>query len=64
MDARKLYETNKEFKLYVDRYAEHYKGIDGISVEEALTHKLVQNVAEFYYSGENNVTPSPNGEGM
>ena len=61
MDTRKLYEENQEFKVYVDKYAEHYKGLDGIPVKEALDHELVKAVAEFYYSGENNVTPSPNG---
>ena len=53
MDVKELYETNKEFKQYVDKYAEHYNGINGIPVEEALRHELVKNVALFYYHVEN-----------
>jgi hypothetical protein len=40
---RALYETNAEFKEYVDRYS-HSRGI---SVEEALTHKTVRIVGEW-----------------
>lgn len=38
------YENNPDFKEYVDRYARDHK----ISVEEALKHKLVQEVRECY----------------
>lgn len=39
---RSLYESNKRFREYVDRYAV----CRGISVEEALTHKIVRIVGE------------------
>lgn len=39
-----LYEKNKDFKGYVDRYCRTY----GVSVEEALEHKLVQDVGKQY----------------
>lgn len=38
------YEINPDFKTYVDRYCRR----DGISVEEALKHMLVKEVAESY----------------
>jgi hypothetical protein len=38
---KNYYNTNPEFKEYVDRYAKKH----GISVDEALTHKIVK---EFY----------------
>ena len=40
-----LYETNKEFQEYVDRYAAHYIEGRSISVAEALTHKIVAHYA-------------------
>lgn len=42
-----LYETNQDFKEYVDRYCMKHK----ITVEEALTHELVKEVGLMY---ENN----------
>lgn len=39
-----LYENNKDFKRYVDRYCRMH----GLSVEEALEHKLVQEVGKQY----------------
>ena len=39
-----LYETNQDFKEYVDRYSNKHK----ITVEEALTHALVQEVGKMY----------------
>ena len=59
MDVKELYETNKEFKTYVDKYAEHYNGVKGISIEEALRHELVKNVALFYYHGTNTASENP-----
>lgn len=37
-----LYEDNKEFREYVDKYAQHRE----ISVERALRHKIVAIVAK------------------
>ena len=37
-----LYESNPDFRGYVDRYCRCYR----ISVEEALTHELVRLYAE------------------
>ena len=39
-----LYENNEDFKGYVDRYCRTYD----LSVEEALEHKLVQDVGKHY----------------
>ena len=38
------YETNKDFKEYVDKYCNTYK----VTVEEALKHVLVQEVEKMY----------------
>lgn len=40
----KLYDVCEDFKEYVDKYSKKHK----ISVQEALTHKLVQEVAQMY----------------
>ena len=37
-----LYEQNKDFHAYVDRYCKKYIEGRSITVEEALEHKLVQ----------------------
>lgn len=39
-----LYNTNADFKHYVDRYCKQY----GVTVDEALEHELVKSVAEQY----------------
>jgi len=43
-----LYDTNKDFREYVDRYAAHYQSGGTISVTEALSHMVVKEVANFY----------------
>lgn len=40
----KLYNVCEDFKEYVDKYSAKHK----ISVNEALTHKMVQEVAKMY----------------
>ena len=40
----KLYNVCEDFKEYVDKYSTKHK----ISVQEALTHKLVQAVGKNY----------------
>lgn len=42
MGYKKLYETNDDFKLYVDKYAKEF----GLSIETALSHKIVQIIGE------------------
>lgn len=39
-----FYNTNQDFKNYVDRYCNTYK----VTVEEALSHALVQEVEKMY----------------
>ena len=53
MDIASLYNENKEFKDYVDKYSANYHEGKSIPVEEALKHKLIVSVAELYYSGDN-----------
>lgn len=40
-----LYEKNEKFREYVDRYAAKHE----ISVEEALTHKIVADYGHDYF---------------
>ena len=44
LNANDLYNKCEDFKEYVDKYSTKHK----ISVNEALTHKLVQEVAKVY----------------
>lgn len=48
MNLKEMYETNADFRRYVDRHARLY----GISMEEALEHALVRNYAEYLEMGE------------
>ena len=41
---REIYNTNADFKSYVDSYCKKMK----VSVEVALTHKIIEEVAKFY----------------
>ena len=43
MKLSNLYETNEDFRGYVDRYAAH----NGISVSEALSQSIVWEYAEY-----------------
>ena len=43
---KKLYDTNSDFKTYVDKYCLMHS----ISIEIALTHKLVKEYAEYITS--------------
>lgn len=45
LNLKQLYELNKDFHNYVDKYIV----TRGISVETALTHRLVSEVAKMYY---------------
>lgn len=42
MKIEEMYKTSEDFKRYVDAYAKQHC----ITVETAMTHKLVKNVAE------------------
>lgn len=42
MKMEELYKTSEDFKRYVDAYAKKHC----ITIETAMTHKLVKNVAE------------------
>ena len=48
MDYKALYDENKDFKLYVNLYAKKYNEGKSISVNEALEHEIVKQVAEQY----------------
>lgn len=49
MDGKALYDNNKDFKQYVDKYANQRK----LSIEEALSHALVKEVGKVYGGKEN-----------
>lgn len=44
MEIKEFYETNQNFKFYVDRYCNQYR----LSVDEALRHELVRQVYLMY----------------
>lgn len=48
MNLASFYDTNSEFKEYVDRYCKQYNESRSIDVREALDHKLVKEVALHY----------------
>ena len=41
---KEFYETNEDFKAYVDRYCTKHQ----IDVDTALTHALVKDAAAYY----------------
>ncbi len=41
---KEFYNTNADFKLYVDRHCKQY----GVVVVEALTHEIVRQVYLYY----------------
>lgn len=45
MSLYELYQADSVFHGYVDRYCHNYNEGRGITVEEALTHKLVRAYA-------------------
>lgn len=55
MDYKALYDENKDFKLYVNLYAKKYNEGKSISVNEALEHELVKQVAERYREKEESI---------
>lgn len=47
IDTGELYNTNADFREYVDRYCKNYNEGRSISTEEALTHEIVKRYAEY-----------------
>ena len=47
-----FYNTNKDFRDYVDRYSRKYMEGKSIPVEDALEHAVVRQVAEQYREQE------------
>ena len=43
MDYKELYETNEDFRRYVDRHCRCY----GLTVDESLQHVVVHQYAEY-----------------
>lgn len=43
-DYKRFYEDDDRFKRYVDRFSNEF----GISVDEAISHKIVQGIADSY----------------
>lgn len=43
-----MYEENKNFHRYVDRYAAEFN----LTTEQALTHSVIRNAAEYYENAE------------
>lgn len=50
MSLRKLYETDKEFKEYVDKFAQCYR--HPMTVDQALTTKVISDYAEYLLEKE------------
>lgn len=44
MDLQKLYDSNKDFQTYVDKYTQSYR----VTREQAFSHLLVRIVAKYY----------------
>ena len=50
MNYEEYYDTNEDFKEYVDKYCVKHN----VSKEEALKHNIVQFAADCYKAKENN----------
>lgn len=58
-DLKHIYETNEKVKKYVDSYVktrESGRCRKPITVEEALSHKLVQEQIEYYLNHKDETT--------
>lgn len=49
---RKLYESNMNFRNYVNKYCRNYSEGKSIAVEEALQHEIVRQTGEMYRKKE------------
>jgi len=45
---KEFYESNTDFRRYTDRYAAEFN----LTTEQALTHSVVRNAAEYYENAE------------
>ena len=45
---KEFYETSEDFRRYVDRYAAEFN----LTTEQALTHSVIRNAAEYYENAE------------
>ena len=52
---KEFYDRNSDFKQYVDRYAKKHNEGNSISVDNALEHELVKQVAERYREKEESI---------
>ena len=48
MDLMNFYNTNEDFKGYIDRYRRK----NDISLEELFKHQIIKDVAEYYSKKE------------
>lgn len=53
LDFMQLYQENKDFHDYVDRY----NRTNGVTPEERVKEKLVQNVGRYYYELSKRIPP-------
>ena len=51
-NLKEFYNRNADFKRYVDSYTKKYNEGKSISVDEALEHEIVKNVAAQYREKE------------
>ena len=51
-NLKEFYNRNADFKKYVERYAKKYNEGKSISVDEALEHEIVKQVAAQYREKE------------
>ena len=51
-NLKEFYNRNEDFRKYVNSYAKKYNEGKSISVDEALEHEIVKNVAAQYREKE------------
>ena len=51
MDYKELYESNENFRTYVDKTLKSYPGS---TVDDLLKHKLVQEIGDYYFNRDKN----------
>lgn len=57
MTTREIYNTNEEFKGYMERYL---RSNQKITLEEAFKHKIIQNIAQYYADKDTGKTQQGN----
>lgn len=48
-NIKDFYESNTDFRRYTDRYAAEFN----LTTEQAFTHSVIRNAAEYYENAEN-----------